>query len=219
MNLIDITIMKQMKKIFKMTLLGTAIIFASCQDDNEDGIMVQNHDSNTMMQIVHAMSAKMDSMTMTGDPDQDFAMMMTMHHQGAIDMGNEELASGDDATMKAMAQKVIETQTVEKTMLTEFMNSHAVEAPAIEEFKMEIISSMEKMKQAKDLRVINGDTDNDFATLLITHHQSAIEMADAEVYYGKHPEIVAMAQKMITDQQKEIKDLQAWLLENEPVQK
>lgn len=207
-------------KIFKpykiFFLLVTVLSIISCTNNDDDQLTIQPHDSNKMMQIVHTMTTAMDKMALTGDPDEDFAMMMIMHHQGAIDMANEQLKSGDDATIKTIAQNVINAQTAEKVVLTEFMNAHAVEGPSNEEFKMEIMSSMEKMNQAKDLRVITGDTDNDFAQLLITHHQSALEMADAELHHGKHPELVAMAQKMIEDQQMEIKELQEWLLKNKP---
>ena len=47
-------------------------------------------------------------MPMSGDPDVDFAMMMRIHHQGAIDMANAELSNGKDPQMKKMA-KAIET--------------------------------------------------------------------------------------------------------------
>ena len=33
-------------------------------------------------------------MPMSGDVDYDFAMMMRIHHQGALDMGKSELDNG-----------------------------------------------------------------------------------------------------------------------------
>jgi uncharacterized protein (DUF305 family) len=59
------------------------------------------------------MMKNMDSMKMTGDTDRDFAMMMKVHHQGAIDMAKMELQSGKDATMRAMAKRIIEAQQKE----------------------------------------------------------------------------------------------------------
>lgn len=55
----------------------------------------------------------MDSMKMSGDTDRDFAMMMKMHHQGAIDMAQMELKSGKDPKMKEMAKRIIEAQNKE----------------------------------------------------------------------------------------------------------
>ena len=45
-----------------------------------------------MKAMMKDMSGKMSSMPMSGDPDVDFAMMMRIHHLGAIDMANAEWA-------------------------------------------------------------------------------------------------------------------------------
>ena len=81
---------------------------------------------DSAMQGMHAMDGKgdmrqsmmgsmkgMESMKMSGDTDRDFAMMMKMHHQGAIDMAEMELKSGKDAKMRAMAKRIIEAQKKE----------------------------------------------------------------------------------------------------------
>ena len=55
----------------------------------------------------------MNKMTMSGDTDKDFAMMMKMHHQQAVDMSEMELAHGKSPTMKAMAKQIIAAQKKE----------------------------------------------------------------------------------------------------------
>ena len=59
------------------------------------------------------MMKNMESMKMTGDTDRDFAAMMKMHHQGAIDMAQMELKNGKDAKMRAMAKRIIDAQQKE----------------------------------------------------------------------------------------------------------
>ena len=66
----------------------------------------------------------MESMKTTGDPDHDFAMMMKMHHQGAIDMAQMELKSGKDASMRAMAKKIIEAQQKEIKQFDQWLAKH-----------------------------------------------------------------------------------------------
>ena len=39
----------------------------------------------------------MQKMNMSGDTDKDFAMMMKIYHQGAVDMAEMELGNADDA--------------------------------------------------------------------------------------------------------------------------
>jgi uncharacterized protein (DUF305 family) len=43
---------------------------------------------------MHNMMDDMMAMKMTMDPDEDFAMMMKMYHQRAIEMANAELKEG-----------------------------------------------------------------------------------------------------------------------------
>ena len=55
----------------------------------------------------------MQKMSMSGDTDKDFATMMKMHHQQALNMAEMELANGKSAEMKAMAKQIIAAQKKE----------------------------------------------------------------------------------------------------------
>jgi uncharacterized protein (DUF305 family) len=204
-------IMKTTNGLWYMLMLICSVALTAC-DDN--GIKTQAHDDNEMMAIMHEMSTEMDAMTMTKDADHDFAMMMKMHHQGAIEMGNKELEKGDDATIKAMAQTMIAMQQAEIQELQTFIDTHAPEASEEGEmWDMEAMAAMERMDQNADLEVLTGDADHDMAILMINHHQSAMDMAQSLLHHGHHEELKTMATKMIDDQSKEIKALQDWLLE------
>ena len=103
---------------------GLLLLTQACSKDDDDMIKVQEHDQNKMMGIMHTMEDKMMAMQMSMDPDDDFAMMMKMHHQEAIDMANAELQEGDDPQMKEMAQKIIDEQKSEINELQSFLDSH-----------------------------------------------------------------------------------------------
>ncbi|WP_171037950.1 DUF305 domain-containing protein [Dyadobacter luticola] len=158
-----------------LTGLATA-----CSDDNENKIQVQPHDQNQMMAIMHDMMDDMSDMKMTQDPDIDYAMMMKMHHTGAIEMAKLELTSGTDNEMKTMAQSIIDGQNKEIEQMDAFL---AKNTPATMnmEFHMQMMEGMERMGKQADLQIINGNTDQDFATLMIGHPQSATEMAQMQV--------------------------------------
>jgi uncharacterized protein (DUF305 family) len=66
--------------------------------------------SNAMRDSMTGMMKNMESMKLSGNTDRDFAMMMKIHHQGAIDMAQVELKSGKDVQMRAMAKRIIEAQ-------------------------------------------------------------------------------------------------------------
>ena len=63
----------------------------------------------------------MNKMTMSGDTDKDFAMMMKMHHQQAVDMSEMELAHGKSNEMKAMAKQIIAAQKKEIAMFDKWL--------------------------------------------------------------------------------------------------
>jgi hypothetical protein len=50
----------------------------------------------------------------------------------------------------------------------------------------------------------SGDVDRDFVGMMTPHHQGAIEMAVAELKYGKNEQLKRIAQEIIVDQQQEI---------------
>jgi uncharacterized protein (DUF305 family) len=58
---------------------------------------------------------------------------------------------------------------------------------------------------------MNGFSEHDFVTMMIPHHQGAVDMAKALLLYTKDPELRNLAQGIITEQQNEIKVMQAWL--------
>ena len=64
---------------------------------------------------------KMSSMKMTGNTDVDFAMMMRIHHLGAIDMAQAELRDGKDPQMKKMAKAIIAAQKKEIAQFDKFL--------------------------------------------------------------------------------------------------
>ena len=69
--------------------------------------------SMDMSKMMSAMMKNMNNMPMSGDTDRDFAGMMRMHHQAALDMAQAELDSGKDPQLKAMARKIISSQKKE----------------------------------------------------------------------------------------------------------
>ncbi|WP_081772043.1 DUF305 domain-containing protein [Paraburkholderia nodosa] len=49
-----------------------------------------------------------------------------------------------------------------------------------------------------------GDVDRDFVAMMVPHHQGAIDMAQAELRYGKNAQLRRIAQEIVVEQQQEI---------------
>lgn len=63
--------------------------------------------------------------------------------------------------------------------------------------------AMEKMMSGMKIKE-SGDVDRDFTSLMIPHHQGGIDMARAELQYGKNEQLRRIAQEIIVAQQQEI---------------
>lgn len=57
----------------------------------------------------------------------------------------------------------------------------------------------------------SGDPDRDFVTMMIPHHQGAVDMARALLLYGRDEQTRRLAQEIIADQQNEIELMRRWL--------
>ena len=70
-------------------------------------------------------------------------------------------------------------------------------------------------KMHKDMSMsFTGDSDKDFVTGMLPHHQGAVEMAKIELRYGKDPELKKLATNIIRSQDEEIAFMKAWLAKN-----
>lgn len=75
----------------------------------------------------------------------------------------------------------------------------------------ELMRSMDRMHTSMASVQPSGDSDVDFVKLMLPHHQAAIDMAKAQLMYGRDPQMRRLAQEIITDQESEIQLMQLWL--------
>lgn len=218
-------------KIKLLTLAAGMYFFTGCDngtttttDTDTDSTKMANTSTDTMdkkmnmdnmktdnglMTAMNKMMDKMNSMQMSGDFDKDFAAMLIEHHQGAIDMAKIEVAQGSDEKIKSMAQNIITKQTEEQSKLREIMKNLK---PS--EMKMgtgELEKAMSEMKAKMAGMQMTGDTDKDFAMMMIQHHQDGISMSKKELTNGMNAELKQMAKKGISDQTKELAEFKSWM--------
>ena len=75
---------------------------------------------------------------------------------------------------------------------------------------------MDKMMQDMHNMKMTNDPDHDFAMMMKSHHQGAIDMANIELSKGTNAESKQVAQKIIDDSQKDINDLNSFLSNHQP---
>ena len=102
---------------------------AMAQAHQQHGAASSSTSPMDMKSMMKEMNDKMNAMPMTGKPDIDFAMMMRVHHEGAIHMAQAELKAGKEPQMRKMAQNIIAAQKIEIAELDKFLakNGHKME--------------------------------------------------------------------------------------------
>jgi hypothetical protein len=70
-------------------------------------------------------------------------------------------------------------------------------------FLSENVSVMTRMMTGMEIKP-SGDLDQDFAAMMIPHHQGAMEMAQAELRHGHNEQLRRIAQEIIVTEQQEI---------------
>jgi uncharacterized protein (DUF305 family) len=79
------------------------------------------------------------------------------------------------------------------------------DSPADQAFMDAMESMMHNMEVSG-----TGNADQDFVTMMVPHHQGAIDMAKVELQYGKDPMLRQLAQSIISAQEKEIAEMKEW---------
>ena len=212
-------------QLFYSTIVLAAMLISSCGNGTStkknDSMDINNHEEhdkknkvmdNPMMKAMSGTMAQMEGMNMSGDFDLDFASMMILHHQAAIDMSKEELAKGTDAWVRTMAQKIITAQQAEIAEMQQFVSSYKPASSAQNAEKHnELHETMKKMIDEMHSVNLSGNTDRNYVQLMIPHHEAAVTMANDDISHGNQSKLKIMAQKMVADQTREIQEFKVFL--------
>jgi uncharacterized protein (DUF305 family) len=73
------------------------------------------------------------------------------------------------------------------------------------------LGAMRDMMMGMHKSMPTGDTDVDFVRMMLPHHQAAVDMAKAELQYGKDADLKVLATDIVAAQDREIAMMKAWL--------
>ncbi|WIM98592.1 DUF305 domain-containing protein [Actinoplanes oblitus] len=204
-------------------LAGAAVtatlVLSACGDDTSSDPGM----SHGGMTATAAASAP--ASTTFNDADVMFAGMMIPHHRQAVEMAALADGSAASSEVKDLAAKIKAAQQPEIDTMSQWLAAwgHPMPAmgasampgmgasamPGMDHSAMPGVMSqadMDKLAKAK-----GAAFDKQFLTMMISHHEGAVTMAQQEVTQGGNPDAKELAQKIITDQQAEITTMKGLL--------
>lgn len=154
------------------------------------------------------------------DADVTFAQGMIPHHEQAIEMAKLADSHASSPEVKQLAQSIESAQGPEIETMTGWLKDWGKEAPSggnsesmpgMDMSGDQMPGTMSDADMAKLEGASGADFDRMFLTMMIEHHNGAIEMATTEQTDGKNPDAVALAKKIITAQKAEIDKMQGMM--------
>lgn len=143
--------------------------------------------------------------------DRAFIDAMVPHHESALEMARSAKAAGlTEPALAQVADDILATQQAEIDQMREWRGEWFGSSDVDPEGAAALGMSAEQMGMAHDAGDLlnSGDVDSDFATMMIDHHQGAIEMAELALERAEHDELKELAEAIIVAQQREIEVLE-----------
>ena len=208
-------------RLLAAPLIVGGLVLAGCGGDDDDTATTAAPAATTA-DAENTATTTPDGGTATAsefnDADVEFAQGMIPHHEQAIEMAEiaQDPARQAGPEVIDLAARVQTAQDLEIATMTGWLTAwgQPVEMDTTDGHDM---SSMPGMMSAEDMDAMammtGPDFDDMWLTMMIEHHEGAIEMATTEANDGVNADAIALAGQIVVAQQGEIDEMTA-LLDN-----
>lgn len=150
--------------------------------------------------------------------DLRFIDGMIPHHEGAVVMAEAALENSQRPEIRQLAENIIAAQQVEIAQMQDWRSVWYPDAPAEPmmyhaEMKHDMAMTEEMisaMRMDVDLGGADEEFDLRFINAMIPHHEGAVAMAEDLKGKSQRPELLTLADEIITSQQAEIDQMEQW---------
>lgn len=186
------------------TAVAAALVLAACGSD--DG-----SDTGSGAQTPASASAE-DTAGAHNDQDVSFAQDMIPHHQQAIQMAEMAAAQASSAEVKDLAARIEKAQDPEIETMSGWLKTWGEDVPSsMPGMDHSGGSGMPGMMDTEDMNKLmeasGADFDTMFLTMMVEHHEGAVEMATTETDKGRYGPAKKLADDIITAQTAEIEEM------------
>ncbi|MDV6280904.1 DUF305 domain-containing protein [Rhodococcus sp. NM-2] len=183
---------------------GAALVLAGCGTDSPGTSSTPG-----------ASTSAVESQAQFNDADVVFLEGMYPHHAQAVEMADMVAGHTDNADVVALAAAIKAAQQPEMDRMTTWLQQWGQPVSTADMSGMHDMDHGDGMMSADQMDALTAlsgtEFDRRWLTMMIEHHEGAIDMADTELVDGENPEVRQMASDIVTAQQKEIADMRAAL--------
>ncbi|MDF3142493.1 MULTISPECIES: DUF305 domain-containing protein [unclassified Streptomyces] len=201
--------MTSTRSLIRRAALGTtaaaaALVLAAC--GSEDG-----SDTGSGTQTSASASAE-DAVGAHNDQDVSFAQDMIPHHRQAIQMSRMAAGQASSAEVKDLAARIEKAQDPEIETMSGWLESWGEDVPSsMPGMDHSGSSGMPGMMDTEDMdelmKASGKGFDTMFLTMMVEHHEGAVEMATTEKEKGQYGPAKKLADDIITAQNAEIEEM------------
>ncbi|WP_395571593.1 DUF305 domain-containing protein [Streptomyces sp. BK79] len=203
---------------------GAALVLAACGGDGDGG---SGHEGPHGSASASAEAGREPGRE--ADPESDpgahnaqdvaFAQGMIPHHRQALEMARLAEGRSASAGVEDLAARIEKAQEPEITTMTGWLKTWGEEVPeSMPGTHHSAHSGMPGMMDGQDMAKLeraSGEAfDTMFLTMMVEHHEGAVEMAEAEKAKGRYAPAKALADAVVTAQNAEITEMKELLGED-----
>jgi uncharacterized protein (DUF305 family) len=194
------------------TAVTASLVLAACGSDNSSSEAGASSGASAS-----ASASAGESAGAHNDQDVSFAQGMIPHHQQAVEMAGMVADQASSTEVKDLATRIEKAQDPEIKTMTGWLETWGEDVPnAMPGMDHDMDSDMEGMdmpgmmddKEMDKLMKASGkDFDTMFLTMMVEHHEGAVEMATTEKDKGEYGPAKTLADDIITAQNAEITEM------------
>lgn len=163
--------------------------------------------------VLKDMYNQVKAVKLTNDPEYDYSSVMSTFLGGAISLSQKEVSKGKDNVMKDLAKRTdkrIKSEISDLKKTKDKQASKKEKQPGSGITTRTLLSAMDLMMERLKSYSPTGDFDYDFATILIIHHQTAIDLSQAFLENSIDAGLTKSAKKLIYEDEQDIEQMLEW---------
>ncbi|WP_405652786.1 DUF305 domain-containing protein [Streptomyces sp. NBC_00019] len=192
------------------TAAAAALVLAACGGNGDTGTADTSPGTTTSASVPAGEH---------NQADVTFAQGMIPHHRQAITMANMAETRASSSNVKALASQIKKAQDPEIETMSTWLRAWDEKVPqgmdgmdGMDHGDASSMPGMMSNQQMDDMRDASGKAfDTMFLTMMIEHHEGAVEMAETEKQQGAYSPAKDLADDIITAQTAEITQMRKML--------